>query len=215
MSCSEQSRDSDWRAGAEAAVIFSLILAYIWRLRFSHPYSWVPILLLVLISHLYHGETREMLGLRWTSAPRGFRELSATLALIAFAFLAIGLIFHTIRDVSWRVALSGFLLYCIWGLFQQYVLNGFFVNRFAALLPHSSRAVPVVAGVMFSLAHTPNWFLMIISLAGGYACAIVYRKYRNLYFLGLAHGVVGFLIYLVAPDTISHHLYVGPKWFSM
>jgi hypothetical protein len=79
MSCSEQSRDSDWRAGAEAAVIFSLILAYIWRLRFSHPYSWVPILLLVLISHLYHGETREMLGLRWTSAPRGFRELSATL----------------------------------------------------------------------------------------------------------------------------------------
>ena len=26
--------------------------------------------------------------------------------------------------------------------------------------------------------------------------------------------VIGFLIYLVVPDTISHHLYVGPKWFS-
>ena len=29
-----------------------------------------------------------------------------------------------------------------------------------------------------------------------------------------ACGVIGFLIYLVVPDTISHHLYVGPKWFS-
>jgi hypothetical protein len=215
MSSSEQPRDADWRAGAEAAVVFSLILAYIWRLRFIHPYSWVPILLLIVISHLYHGETREMLGLRWDNAPRGFRELSAALALVAVAFVAVGLIFNTIRDVSWRVALSGFLLYCIWGLFQQYVLNGFFVNRFAALLPHRSWAVPLLAGVMFSLAHMPNWFLMIFSLAGGYICAAIYRKYRNLYFLGLAHGVIGFLLYLVAPDTISHHLYVGPKWFSM
>lgn len=214
MYFSEQSGDADWRAGAEAAIVFSLILAYIWRLRFIHPYSWVPILLLVLISHSYHGETRETLGLRWSNAPRGFRELSSALALVALAGLATGLIFHTIRDVPWRVALSGFLLYCIWGLFQQYVLNGFFVNRFAALMPHRAGAVPVLAGVMFSLAHAPNWFLMIISLAGGYICAAIYCKYRNLYFLGLAHAVIGCLIYLVAPDTISHHLYVGPKWFS-
>ena len=67
---------------------------------------------------------------------------------------------------------------------------------------------------MFSLAHLPNWFLMIVSLAGGYVCAAIYRKYRNLYFLGVAHGVIGCMIYLVAPDTLSHHLYVGPKWFS-
>jgi len=215
MPSSDESRERSWRAGAEAVIIFSLILAYIWRLRFSHPYSWVPILLLIVLSHLYHGETLEMLGLRWGAAPRSFRELSTTLVLVALALLIPGLIFNTIRDVSWRVALSGFALYCVWGLFQQYVLNGFFVNRFVAFLPHRSGAVPVLAGVMFSLAHLPNWFLMIVSLAGGYVCAAIYRKYRNLYFLGVAHGVIGFMIYLVAPDTISHHLYVGPKWFSM
>ena len=207
--------ERSWRAGAEAAIVFSLILAYIWRLHFSHPYSWLPILLLVVLSHLYHGETLEKLGFRWGNAHRPFRELSVALVLVAVALLIPGLIFNTIRDVSWRVALSGFALYCVWGLFQQYVLNGFFVNRFAAFLPNRSGAVPVVAGVLFSLAHLPNWFLMIFSLAGGYVCAAIYRKYRNLYFLGLAHGVIGFLIYLVAPDTISHHLYVGPKWFSM
>jgi len=217
MSFSNPARASErsWRAGAEAAIVFSLILAYIWRLHFSHPYSWVPILLLVVLSHLYHGETLEKLGFRWGNARLPFRELSVALVLVALALLIPGLIFNTIRDVSWRVALSGFALYCVWGLFQQYVLNGFFVNRFAAFLPNRSGAVPVVAGVLFSLAHLPNWFLMIFSLAGGYVCAAIYRKYQNLYFLGLAHGVIGFLIYLVAPDTISHHLYVGPKWFSM
>jgi hypothetical protein len=215
MSSSEPSQDRNWRAGAEAAIVFSLILAYIWRLRFSHPYSWVPILLLIVLSHVYHGETLETLGLRWGAAPRTFRELSTVLVLVALALLIPGLIFNTIRDVSWRVALSGFALYCVWGLFQQYVLNGFFVNRFAAFLPHRSGAVSVLAGVMFSLAHLPNWFLMIFSLAGGYVCAAIYRKYRNLYFLGVAHGLIGFMIYLVAPDTLSHHLYVGPKWFSM
>jgi hypothetical protein len=56
---------------------------------------------------------------------------------------------------------------------------------------------------------------MLVTLAGGYTCARVYLQHRNLYFLGLAHGVVGFLIYLVVPDSVSHHLYVGPKWFSM
>jgi membrane protease YdiL (CAAX protease family) len=107
-------------------------------------------------------------------------------------------------------------LYCAWGLFQQYLLNGYFVNRFDDFLAGRKHAlVPVLAAVFFSLAHLPNWLLMLVTLAGGYVCARIYLKYRNLYFLGVAHGVVGFLIYLVVPDTISHHLYVGPKWFSM
>ena len=167
MSCSDELPERSWRAGAEAAVVFCLILAYIWRLRFSHPFSWVPILLLIVVSHLYHGETLETLGLRWGVAPRGFRELSTALLLAALALLIPGLVFNTIRDVSWRVALSGFALYCVWGLFQQYVLNGFFVNRLSAFLPHRSEAVPILAGITFSLAHLPNWFLMIFSLAGG------------------------------------------------
>src|SRR3989442_7813052 len=43
-------------------------------------------------------------------------------------------------------------------------------------------------------SHLPNWLLMLIALPGGYICARIFLHYRNLYFLGLAHGVVGFLI---------------------
>jgi hypothetical protein len=118
------------------------------------------------------------------------------------------------RDVSWLGACLGLVLYCVWGLFQQYVLNGYFVNRFSDVLPNHPRGVPILAGVFFSLAHLPNWFLMMVTLPGGYVCARLYLQRRNLFFLGLAHGVIGFLIYLAVPDTITHHLYVGPKWFG-
>jgi len=212
MFSSEPAAGIHWRAGAEAALVFSLILLYIWWLRFRFPYSWILILALVVASHVIRGETFGALGLRQVS--NGFQSLAPALALIAAILLAIGLIFHTLRDVSWQLAVSSFVLYCFWGLFQQYVLNGYFVNRFSEFLPQRSQAVPVLAGVCFSLAHAPNWFLMAIALPGGYLCARIYLKYRNLYVLGMAHGVVGFLIYLVAPDSISHHLYVGPKWFS-
>jgi len=213
MSSSEQAPGVQWRAGAEAALVFSLILFYIWWLRFRFPYSWILILALVAASHAIRGETFGALGFRRVSY--GFTRLAPAVALIAVALLAIGLVIHTIRDVSWQGAVSSFVLYCFWGLFQQYVLNGYFVNRFAEFLPRRPQAVPALAGLCFSLAHTPNWFLMAIALPGGYLCARIYMKYRNLYFLGLAHGIIGFLIHLVTPDSISHHLYIGPKWCSM
>jgi Kef-type K+ transport system membrane component KefB len=213
MSSSERAPGVQWRAGAEAALVFSLILIYIWWLRFRLPYSWILILGLVITSHVIRGETLGRLGFRWVR--NGSARLALAVATIAMALVAIGLIFHTIRDVSWQGAVSSLVLYCLWGLFQQYVLNGYFVNRFSEFLPRRPQAVAALAGLCFSLAHTPNWFLMAIALAGGTLCAKIYLKYRNLYFLGMAHGVVGFLIYLVAPDSISHHLYVGPKWFSV
>jgi membrane protease YdiL (CAAX protease family) len=213
MSSSEQAPGLQWRAGAEAALVFALILLYIWWLRFRYPYSWILILGLVAASHVIRGEAFGALGFRLVR--EGFARLAPAVALISIVLLAIGLIFHTIREVSWQLAVSSIVLYCFWGLFQQYVLNGYFVNRFAEFLPRRPQAVAALAALCFSLAHTPNWFLMAIALPGGYLCARIYMKYRNLYFLGLAHGIIGFLIYLVAPDSISHHLYVGPKWFSM
>ncbi|MCU1274751.1 MAG: hypothetical protein JWO48_2182 [Bryobacterales bacterium] len=205
----------NWLAGCEVFLVFSLIMVYIWWLRFRYPYSWIAIFAVVIASHLYHRETFAKLGFQWTGMRRTFVELSIPLGALALALLALGIVFRTVRDVTWQSAILSFALYCAWGLFQQYLLNGYFVNRIDDFLAGRKHAVPVLAAVFFSLAHLPNWLLMLVTLAGGYVCARIFLKHRNLYFLGVAHGVVGFLIYLVVPDTISHHLYVGPKWFSM
>ena len=97
-------------------------------------------------------------------------------------------------------------------MFQQYLLNAYFVNRLLPGAGSSAQAAAWGAGC-FACAHTPNWFLMIVAFAMGYCAARVWIRYRNLYFLGVAHGAIGSLLYLVVPDSISHHLVVGPGWF--
>jgi len=208
-------RPVNWRAGAEAVGMFVLIMAYIWWLRFRYPYAWVPMLLLMFGLQWYRRETPAKLGFKWRLPARALARLAAFLALVALALLILGLALHSIRAITFEGALLSFLLYCLWGLFQQFILNGYFVNRFSDFLPGHLQAVPLLAAAFFSLAHLPNWFLMLATAAGGYVCARIYLRYGNLYFLGVAHGVVGFLLYLVVPDTVSHHMYVGPKWFSM
>ena len=195
--------------------MFVLIMAYIWWLRFRYPYAWAPMLLLIFASHQHRRETFATLGFKWGHPAHAPARLSAYLAVLAFTLLILGIGFGSIRAVPFEGAFLSLLLYCLWGLFQQYTLNGYFVNRFSDFLPGHQQAVPLLAAAFFSLAHLPNWFLMLATAAGGYVCARIYLRYRNLYFLGVAHGVVGFLLYLVVPDTVSHHMYVGPKWFSM
>jgi len=203
----------NWPAVIEPGLAFSMIVLYIWWLRFHYPYSWTAILALLIASHLYKREGFRKLGFGGNMWP-GSATFWIALWLVAMGILGFGLVFHSFRQVSWQGACLSLLLYCTWGLFQQYVLNAYFVNRFSRLLGDSTRGVPVLAGLFFSLAHLPNWFLMMVTLPGGYTCAKLYLQHRNLYFLGMAHGVIGFLIYLVVPDSISHHLYVGPKWFG-
>ena len=108
--------------------------------------------------------------------------------------------------------MTAWAVYVPWGVFQQYALNGYFLNRIDRLV--SPRVAPALAAALFSSAHLPNWFLMAVTLLAGYGCTLLYRRYHNLYSLGLAHGTLGFLLYLVIPDSISHHLVVGPGWFT-
>jgi hypothetical protein len=202
---------SKYIALLEPLGVFAMIVAYIWRWRYRHPLSWIIILGFVLASHALRRETPASLGFRAANLKSALAAVAPAVLTIALALLAIGAICHTIRPVTLGSAFLSLALYCFWGLFQQYLLNGYFLNRFVKISPAFA---PLMAAIAFSAIHTPNWFLIIVTFFAGYVCAKIYLKFRNLYVLGLAHGVIGFLLYLCVPDTISHHLYVGPKWFS-
>jgi len=188
-----------------------MIMLYIWRFRGSYPLFWAIILALMLASHALRRETPAKLGFSLRNLEESLLRFTPVVLLLALMLLAAGSIARTIRHITPESGFAGLVLYFGWGLLQQYVVNGFFVNRFMEVSP--ARA-PLLAALLFSAAHAPNWFLMLVTFVGGYVSATVYLDSRNLYFLGLAHGLFGFLLYLVVPDTISHHLYVGPKWFS-
>jgi membrane protease YdiL (CAAX protease family) len=189
----------------EPVAVFLLIMAYIWDLRYSHRGMWVAILALMIVSHMARRER----AAAWRDC---WREFAPLVAFCTLAMYGAGVLLQTTRPIGFDRALLAWIGYLPWGLFQQYILNGYFLNRFSRVV--SPRAAPVVAAGLFSGVHMPNLFLMAVTLVAGYCCARIYRRYQNLYFLGAAHGTIGFLLFLVIPDSVSHHLAVGPGFLK-
>lgn len=195
----------------EAGTVFFLLLSYIWYFQARMHRSWMLLFAIVLASHAVRGESPRSLGIRLKGFADCARRYALPVIMIAIAGAIAGFMLDTVRDVAaWRVA--GVLIgYCWWALFQQYLLNGYFANRLSASLDARYQfLVAPMAGAMFAGAHAPNMLLMGVTLVGGTVAAIAYQRHRNLLFLAFAHALIGTLIWFAVPDTVSHHLRVGP-----
>ena len=195
----------------EPTLVFAIIMTYIWAFHYSHRHLWLAILGLMVLSHRLQGERADMLGFQIGTLRECWRDLAPVLAFLTLLLLACGILFQTTRPIRFDDAFLSWTAYLPWGLLQQYVLNSYFLNRFEAVV--SRRTAITVSAALFSSAHAPNWFLMGIAFLAGYCSILIYRRYKNLYFLGMAHATLGFMLFLVVPDSISHHLDVGPGWF--
>jgi len=195
----------------EPLLMFALIVAYIWKLRFTHPKCWIAIPVLMLLSHLLRRESPRALGFKLDNLPRRLNEMAPMLTLIALALLSMGFLFRTFRQIRFDDTLLGLAAYLPWGLVQQYALNGYFLNRFDAALTKSASSS--LAALLFSAVHAPNPFLMAVTLPLAWCGTVLYRQSRNLYLLGIAHAAIGLLLFLTVPDSVSRHLRVGPGWF--
>lgn len=206
-------RFRDWKALVEALGVFALIMMYIWWIRLEHPWIALALLGFVISTHFTHREHPIWLGFGWRNFRQALPAVAPWVAFFAIALFATGLLLGTVRDTTLSRALLSIFAYVFWGLFQQYLLNGYFANRLAEFLGKSHvHGVALGAAALFSLVHFPNWFLLPVTFAGGYVCARVYLRYRSLYVLALAHGIVGFFLFLVVPDSVSAHFLVGPRY---
>jgi membrane protease YdiL (CAAX protease family) len=195
----------------EPLLLFGLIMAYIWKVRAAHPTSWIAIPAVMIFSHLLRRESPSALGFQLRNLAGALYELGPMLILIAILWLSAGLLLGTIRRIGFVDILFALAAYLPWGLGQEYALNGYFLNRFDGAL--SKRSASFLAAVLFCAAHAPNPFLMAVTLPLGWCATRLYRRTRNLYLLGMVHAMVGLLLFLVVPDSISRHLRVGPGWF--
>ena len=100
---------------------------------------------------------------------------------------------------------SGYLL---WALVQQYIQQSFFFVRIEQLTSNGSRAAFWTA-LLFGLAHLPNPVLAPVTFAGGWILTELFRRYRTLYPMAIAHGLIGLAIAISVPDHIHHHMRVG------
>lgn len=191
----------------EAGTVFLLLLSYIWYFQARIHWSWMILLAVVLLSHALRRESPAELGLRREGFVDCARRFALPVLVVAGAGVVVGFAFDTVRHVeAWRVAVV-LTSYCFWALFQQYLLNGYFANRLQASFDTRYQyLVAPMAGAMFAAAHVPNPLLMVVTLIGGTVAAAAYQRHRNLFFLALAHALIGTMLWLVVPDNVSHHL---------
>jgi membrane protease YdiL (CAAX protease family) len=98
--------------------------------------------------------------------------------------------------------------YILWTVYQQFLLQDYFMDRLLRLGLSASVAV-IVAGIMFAAAHMPNLVLAAATLLWGIVSCSLFRRYHNIWMLGLAQGLLGLCFAVCVPDALHHHLRVG------
>ena len=97
--------------------------------------------------------------------------------------------------------------YVIWAFLQQFMLQSFFFLRLETLLG-SKRAV-LATTVLFATAHLPNPILTVGSSFAGLFFCEMFRRYRNIFPLGLVHVILGLTMAASVSDALLHQLRVG------
>ncbi len=187
---------------------YLLILAVIWSSHATqHWLYWVGFAFIIGSSLLRWDLWRDS-GL----GPRGFLPslwvVIAALTLSAPAVLVardLGTYHPLYSPPPLLVHVSG---YVIWSFLQEFILQGYVLLRLLRL-GLSPRWAVAAAAVMFACAHIPNPVLAPLTLVWGLMACMLFLRYRNLYTLGLAHGILGICIAVTVPNAIQHHMRVG------
>jgi Type II CAAX prenyl endopeptidase Rce1-like len=196
----------------EFCVGYGLILATIWTLNpWQRWFYWIAIAWIVVTTCM-HRPTWKALGL-------GLPGLLQSLWVVVVAALLAGLAVYTAHRMHSLHRLHGPtpLLshvwgYLIWAVMQQFLLQIYFLLRLQRLLSGKVAAVVAAAG-LFSLAHLPNPVLTPVTLVWGIAACVLFLRYRNIYTLGLAHGILGLCVAVIVPEPLQHHMRVGIGYY--
>ncbi len=88
------------------------------------------------------------------------------------------------------------LIYPLWAVCQQFIFQGVVQRRLRILF--SGELIPItVTFVAFAAVHFPDRNIMALTLVGGICWAIAYARCPNLWTIGLSHGLLAPLIYML------------------
>ncbi len=203
MSSVQPSRSRDL---VELILGYGVVVGVIWMPdHWQHIFSPIA-LVLTLTVVLARRHRLDELGLGARGLVPSLWILPAAVALSALSvFVAARLgTLHPLYKADF-IHISGYVL---WTIYQQFLLQDYFMDRLARLLSTESLTV-ILAGVLFAAAHLPNLVLTAATLVWGIVSCALFRRYRNLWALGLAQGLLGLCFAVCIPDALHHHLRVG------
>lgn len=205
-SFSEQgSHASDVASLLQIALVFGLILIAVWtpQGRFNSAVSLAAVFFTAVLTFRSHRSNRE-LGLA--------QPFSGALIILAAGVLFVLVIAVTgtftrilgpPQPLPWNRAWQ----YAIWALMQQFILQSFIYVRLESVF--GSRRAVLGASLLFAAAHLPSPLLTVLSLLGAFFFCEMFRRYRNIFPLGLVHAALGLAIAASLPDHVLHHMRVG------
>ena len=139
----------------------------------------------------------------------GLRETARAAAVVfavgALACLATGLARGTAVFRANMLLVA--ILYPVWGLVQQVLVQGMVVRNLKSPLPPP--AIAVAAGVLFGVVHLPHLALAAATAVLGAVFSLIFLRHRNLWPLGLCHGWLGVLFYAWVLGRDPWHEIVG------
>jgi hypothetical protein len=193
---------------AELCVGYGLILATIWtpnpaqRILYWVAFAWIAITTILRRKEVEtHG-----LGLRGLLS-----SLWIVVAAVAIfcAGVALAKYFHTLHRLYGPLPIITHVWgYALWALMQQFILQIYVLSRLLRLGVRRGPAIALSA-VLFSVAHLPNPVLVSLTLVWGAVSCVLFLRYRNLYTLALAHGILGMGLAITVPNRVLHHMRVG------
>jgi membrane protease YdiL (CAAX protease family) len=192
----------------ELSLGYALIIAVIWTPRpLQRLLFWLAASGLISVLWLTFPGW-EAMGLRSTNLARSLWVAGAALLAAAIAIFIAGRM-HTLQWPGGTIPfVQRYLGYAIWSVFQQVLLQDYFLARLLRLLGRPVSAA-LAAATIFSLAHLPNPILTLVTFIWGLAACLLFLRYRNLYPLALAHAILGIAIAMTVPGPVTHNMRVG------
>jgi membrane protease YdiL (CAAX protease family) len=205
-------RSSELATWSEIALVYGLLEIVMWTPR-SLGHSLVIASLVVSVLWLgFRGRSTKELGLVWPSGS-GTASILAIGCVVAIA-LPVGAILtgHSVpANPDWP-KFKNVWPYVIWAVGQQFLLQSFFYLRLERLL--GARAAVLVSTLLFTLLHLPNISLTAMTLLGGLFFTEMFRTYRSVFPLAIAHALMGISVAYSFPDSLMHHMRVGLSFWQ-
>jgi hypothetical protein len=204
-----------WFSLADVVLLPGFILWFIWRLQFTHRWTWIAFVIWLVASFALHRDTPKTLGWRADNLWPATRQALLGFGLMTVGLVAVGVIlgapWHPSTGLfSWN-RYGSYLAFC---LLQQVALNSLLHNRMLALVENEWISAGLTGGI-FGLIHWPNPVLVPATLVAGAAMAWMFGRHRNIIPLAMGQALLGTLVAWAFPMPWHHHLRVGPGYFGV
>jgi membrane protease YdiL (CAAX protease family) len=214
--------------GLEVASVIVSVLITVWVVIPLLPsprwVAYVPgglALALIINSNRVRGERLKDLGFTTRHFFSALRLLILPTLLACSVFVAIGWSANSFHRNThfW----STMLFLPFWGIFQQYILQGFIYRRVRFMLVDDHAPLDqqkqqinlaiVASSAIFAFVHLPNPALTILTLVGGLFWSWIYERAPNLIALGLSHALMSLMLITSLPPWLLESMSIGYKHF--